>query len=60
MQESIFLPVIRNTAALESTVWMLDNQSNLKKLNQETDSFEVVIPGGRLLTVNGIQTPSGG
>jgi ligand-binding sensor domain-containing protein len=35
------------TAILDSTVWILDIQSNLKKWNPETDSFEIVIPSGK-------------
>jgi ligand-binding sensor domain-containing protein len=49
---TIILPVIKNTEALDSTVWMLDTKSNLKKWNPETDSFEIVIPGSKSITAS--------
>jgi signal transduction histidine kinase/streptogramin lyase len=54
MVQSIILPTITNTETFDGSVWMLDTQSNLKKWDQETDQFEVVIPGGKLSTASGI------
>jgi signal transduction histidine kinase/ligand-binding sensor domain-containing protein len=46
-------PFTGNTAILDSTVWILDNQSNLKKWKPDTDSFETIIPGVKSLTSSG-------
>ena len=53
MFKSMLFPIIKNIEVLDSSVWMLDTQSNLKKWNPEIDSFETVIPGGKFLTASG-------
>jgi ligand-binding sensor domain-containing protein len=46
MLNRALFPIIKNNVAFESSVWMLDTHSNLKKFNHETDSFETIISGG--------------
>ena len=53
MLKSMNFPIIKNIEALDSTVWMLDVQSNLKKWTPKTDSFEIVLPGDIALTTRG-------
>jgi len=53
MLTSILYPIIENTEVLDSTVWMLDDQNNLKNWIPGKDNFETIIPGGKLLSDSG-------
>ena len=54
MLRTMILPNRKNTETLDSSVWMLDTHSNLRKWNYEKDSLEVIIPAGRSLTTTGM------
>jgi signal transduction histidine kinase/streptogramin lyase len=41
------------TAESSGTVWLLDEKNNLNKLNQQKDSFEIVIPAGKDILLSG-------
>lgn len=53
MLNSFLFPKLINIEALESSIWILDTQNNLKKWNSETDGFEIVLPAGIPLTASG-------
>ena len=50
------LTYLRSFGTVESshTVWMLDDKSNLRKLNRQKDSFEIMIPAGKTLSSSGV------
>jgi signal transduction histidine kinase/ligand-binding sensor domain-containing protein len=47
MLGSSLLPVNINIVLLDSSVFILDSQNNLKKWNPATDTFELVLAGGK-------------
>ena len=46
----------KNFGTVESSnaIWLLDNKSNIRKLNTQKDSFEIVIPAGTAFSSSGI------
>ncbi len=45
----------RSKLVIDSTnnIWLLDHKKNLNKLNRQKDSFEIVIPAGKPLSMSG-------
>jgi signal transduction histidine kinase/ligand-binding sensor domain-containing protein len=49
-------PYFKKFGTVESSnaIWLLDNKSNIRKLNSQKDSFEIVIPAGTAFSSSGI------